>query len=221
MSNVLIVGDTHLPFAHRHYLAFCKRIQKEFKCNKVVHIGDLVDSHSISFHDHDSDGLSPADEMKLVDKMLKDWFKAFPKLKLCLGNHDRLVDRKAKHVGLPSRVFKPFRENWNLPKGWEDDFEHEIDGVLYMHGTGYSGKIPHLNAAVNNRQNTVIGHCHSIAGYEWTASSKDAIFGMSVGCGIDKKSYAFGYGRHFPKKQILACGVIKNGEYPLVIKMRL
>ena len=115
MRTILVIGDTHLPFEHRHYLEFCKETQKKFKCNSVVHIGDLVDNHAISYHEHDPNGMSPKEEMDLAKKHLVKWFKAFPEVKICKGNHDRMVDRKGRTVGLPDEVFKPFRDIWELP----------------------------------------------------------------------------------------------------------
>jgi len=222
MQNVLVVADTHIPFVHRNYLDFVKQTEKKFQCKTVVHIGDLVDNHSISYFDHDPNGWSPHTEMEEADKILAQWFKAFPKVKLCRGNHDCLVDRKGRTNGLPKRAFKPFRDIWGLPKTWEDEFEFEVDGVLYSHGTGFSGKYAHMTAAIAHRQNSVIGHSHSGAGVEWTASSKDIIFGMNVGCGIDRKSYAFGYGRDIPRKPILGCGVVfGNGKNAQFIPMEL
>jgi len=208
IGRILVIGDTHEPFCHRDYLGFCVRIRDHFKCSTVIHIGDLVDNHASSYHEHDPDGRSPLDEMALADKKLKEWFKAFPKVKMCLGNHDRMVDRKSKTVGLPSRCFKPFREIWNLPKGWETEFEYEIEGVRYIHGTGYSGENAHVKAALRNRISTVIGHIHTVGAVQYMASSRDVIFGMAVGCGIDRKSYAFSYGRDFMNKPILGCGVV-------------
>ena len=221
-DHVLVIADTHIPFEHRDYLEFIKGVQNKFKCGTVVHIGDLVDNHSISYHEHDPNGWSPKDEMEQTDKILKVWFKAFPKLYICRGNHDCLPDRKGKTVGLPKRCFKSFRDMWHLPSKWIDDFEFEIDGVKYEHGTGYSGKYAHVNAAFDNRQSTVIGHGHSVAGVEWSANSRDVIFGMNVGCGIDRKSYAFGYGKGFRRKPILGCGLVTdNGRYAQFIKMEL
>ena len=221
-ENVLVIGDSHLPFHHKDYLAFCKQIQKRCKCQTVVHIGDLVDNHAISYHEHDPDGFSPNDEMKEVDKHLVKWFKAFPKLKLCRGNHDGLVDRKAKTVGLPSRCFREYRNIWNFPVGWEDDFEFEIDGVLYKHGTGMSGKYAHVNAAERARQSTVIGHTHATLGVEYLVSSKDCIFGVNCGCGIDRKKYAFKYGRDFTRKPVLGCAIVTDkGRFCQVFPMDL
>jgi len=222
MNNVLIISDTHMPFVRSDYLEFCVKTRNKFKCDIIVHIGDLVDNHAISYHEHDPDGWSPAAEMAKVDEHLQSWFKEFPKVHLVRGNHDILVDRKSKTIGLPNRCFKPFREIWNLPEGWVDAFEFEIDNVRYIHGTGYSGKYGHVQAAYNNRQSIVMGHSHSSCGIEYAANSKDIIYGMNVGCGIDRKKYAFNYGRDFKRKPIVACGVIlDNGKYPIIVPMNL
>src|SRR3990167_4579601 len=106
IKNVLVIADTHIPFEKKGYLDFCRRIHKAYKCVRIIHIGDLVDNNAISYHEQDPDGWSPEDEMKESDKHLEEWFKAFPQVSLCLGNHDRLPDRKGKTVGLPRRCFK-------------------------------------------------------------------------------------------------------------------
>ena len=221
-ENVLIIADTHLPFEHENYLDFCKEIQVRCKCGVVVHIGDLVDNHSISYHEHDPDGWSPEEEMVQADLHLKPWFKAFPEVKLCRGNHDALVDRKGKTVGLPKRCFREYREIWSLPRGWRDGFEFTIRGVLYKHGTGFSGKYAHVMAAERSRMATVIGHTHSSGGVEYLASSKDCIFGMNVGSGLDRKKYAFAYGKDFPRKPILGCGITTdNGKFAQFFPMQI
>lgn len=209
--SVLVIADTHLPFEKKGYLEFCLDIKQRCKCGTIVHIGDLVDNASLSFHhDVDPNGKSPKEEIDEARKSLKNWFKAFPEVFLCLGNHDRRVDLKGKHVGLPECVFRPFRDIWGLPKGWKDAFNHEIDGVRYQHGTGYSGDSAHLKAAYNNRQPTVIGHTHSNAGIGYLANEKDCIFAMNVGSGIDRHKLAFEYGRDHAKKPIISCGVVTD-----------
>jgi predicted phosphodiesterase len=223
--NVLVISDLHLPFEHKYALEFCQRIQKEFNCEEeVVCIGDLVDNHSISYHEHDPDGWSPEDEMEQVDRKLQKWFNAFPKVKLCRGNHDTMVDRKGKTVGLPKRCFAQFRDIWGLPKGWVDDWEFEIGGVKYLHGTGYSGKNGHIQAIYDHRSSVVIGHLHSVAGVEYSANTKDSVFGLCVGCLVDRKAYAFDYGRDFKRKPILGAGVVsytKRGTIATFVPMEL
>lgn len=213
-GNILVIGDTHLPYEHKDYLDFCLTIKRLVKCKKVVHIGDLVDNHSISYHEHDPDGHSPADEMKKADKHLESWFKAFKKLFLCRGNHDCLVDRKGKTAGLPKRAFKSFREIWNLPSGWRDSFEWNIDGVRFTHGIGYSGKFAHVSLAYDTRGSAVMGHTHSAGGVQYIQTGNGSTFGMNCGCGIDRHSYAMAYGKDFRFKPILGCGVVTdNGRF--------
>ena len=217
--STFVIGDTHLPFEHKRYLQFCISINKKYKCKNIVHIGDLVDNHSISYYEHDVNGWSPAKEMEIADEHLQEWFKAFPRVKLCRGNHDNLVDRKAKTVGLPKRCFQSYREIWKLPKGWEDGFEFEIDGVIYKHGTGYSGKYGHVQAAIDSRQSTVIGHLHSSAGIEYMCNSKQIMFGMNCGSGINRKKYAFAYGKDSRRKPVISCGVVFDSKNAQVIPM--
>lgn len=210
-----------MPFEHPKYLDFLLDIQDRVKCGTVVCCGDLVDNAAMSFH-HDSDpnGRSPADEIKEAREHLKPYLHAFPNVLIVLGNHDHRPSLKARHVGLPDDLFKPFREIWQLPKGWRDAYSWEIDGVKYMHGTGYSGDLAHMKAAQYNRQSTVIGHIHHICTMGYTASEKDCIFGMAVGCGIDRNKYAFAYEKCFPKKPLLGCGVVTDkGKYAQVFKM--
>ena len=221
-GSVLVVGDIHMPFEEPGYLDFCRGIYTRCKCTKVILIGDMVDNHAISYHEHDPDGWSPADEMKEVDKHLKPWFKAFPEVFLTRGRHDALVDRKGKTVGLPRRCFKSYRDIWNLPKSWVDGFSFEFDGVRYQHGDGYSGDLAHIKAAYNNRQSTVIGHIHHLAATAYIANEKDCVLAMAVGCGIHKRSYAFAYGKDFKKKPIVSAGVVTDkGKYCQVFKMDL
>jgi hypothetical protein len=93
--------------------------------------------------------------------------------------------------------------------------------VLYEHGTGSSGVYAHKARALNNMQSTVIGHHHSNFGVEYIASNDKLIFGMGVGCGVDRKSYAMAYGKHSPRKPILGCGVVMGGLYAVTVPMVL
>lgn len=182
----------------------------------------MVDFHAISFHEHNPNGLSALDEMNEVDKHLKKWKECFPQMFICRGNHDRLPTRKATFNGMPDRVMKSFREIWNFPIGWQDDFTWEFYGVRFMHGTGFSGQNAHIKAAEANRQSTVIGHVHSVGAVNYLTSERDRIFAMNVGSGIDRKSYAFNYGRDLPKKPFLGCGVVTDkGQFAQVFPMLL
>jgi hypothetical protein len=116
---------------------------------------------------------------------------------------------------------KSHKEILNAPEGWEWDFTHIVQDVIYTHGTGLSGDQAAINAARENRQSTVIGHLHSISNVKFMASYKDLIFGMTVGCGIDDSQYAFSYGKNNPRKSVISCGVVLQGKEPIIVPMVL
>ena len=222
MSNVLVIGDIHIPFNHRKYLSFCKKVQEDFACNTVVQIGDMVDNHAISYHDHNPDGFSSGDEYKRAMNELAKWYKAFPVVKVTVGNHDLLPQRKAVTHGLASVYMRNLSELWQSPPGWVWDTRFEIDNVIYTHGSGMSGKCAHINRAKENMQSTVIGHIHTHAGVGYIASDSKLIFGMNVGCGISISSYTFAYQKDFAIRPILGCGVVlNNGASAQFVPMKL
>jgi len=61
---ILVISDTHCPYHHPDLIAFLKAIKKKYKPDRVIHIGDEVDSHAISFHDSDPDLYSAGHEHK-------------------------------------------------------------------------------------------------------------------------------------------------------------
>ena len=221
-KNTLIIADTHEPFSHKYYLDFCLETKKRYKCNQVFHIGDLVDNHALSYFDKDPDGLSSGDEYRKTRLKLEKWYKAFPKVKLCKGNHDKLLERKALTHGISKHFVKDFRTVWGLPDDWEyEDYYYHL-GIKIFHGTGFSGKFPHVQAMMANRMRVVIGHLHAVAGVEFSASDIDCVYGLAVGSGIDRKAFAFGYGKDLRYKPIVSCGVIlDDGEDPFVVRMKL
>lgn len=218
-NNVLVIGDPHEPFTKEGYLEFCRKIQQEYDCGTVVHIGDAVDNHAISYHEKDPEGMSAGDEFNLALERMKRWYHTFPNVKVCIGNHDALPFRKAFSAGLPKTWLKTYQELLQSPPTWEWDFVHQVNGVIYQHGTGLSGEMAAINAARENRQSTVIGHLHTVMNTRFLASYKDLIFGVTVGCGIDHEKYAFAYGKQNTRKPVVACAVILDGKLPINIPM--
>ena len=210
MSRVLCIGDLHEPVCRKGYLQFCKRIYKKYKCNKVVFMGDVTDSHAISFHAHHPECPGPMDEYKLTYKAIQKWYKAFPNAKVCIGNHDERIVRLAETVDIPAKFLRDYSDMWDTP-GWDWDYDHTIDDVYYFHGTGNGGKYPASNVVGKLLRSVVMGHIHQAAGVKWFVNDKERIFGMDIGCGIDDRKFQFAYGKHIKQRSVLACGVVING----------
>ena len=205
-NRVLVIGDLHEPFCLDGYLKFCKDTYSKYNCNKVVFIGDLLDNHYSSYHETDADGLGGGDELELAINKVKKWYKAFPKADVMLGNHDLIISRKAQTGSIPKKWIKDYKDVLEVPN-WEFLEDIEIDGVLYNHGIGAKAHI----RVVRNMQSVVQGHHHTECYTHWKVGNSAKVFGMQVGCGIDKSAYAMAYGRWFPKP-VIACGIVINGE---------
>lgn len=221
-GNLLIIGDTHIPFEKKGYLDFVSRIQEKYNCETVYHVGDIVDNHAISFHDTDPNGLSGEDEAAKAQKILDKWYARFPEMSVCIGNHGALPQRRAYSQGIPDRFVKTIMDVYNAPEGWNYEYDYWVnDSIKITHGTGFSGKYPHANAAASNMCNVIMGHTHSVAGVHTIATERDLIWGMAVGCGIERHSYAFKYARDMARKPVISCGVVLGGETPIIEYMPL
>jgi len=215
-NRILVIGDLHEPFCLDGYLEFCKDTYKRYNCNKVVFIGDVIDAHYSSYHETDADGLGGKDELELAINKIARWYKAFPKADVTLGNHDRLIIRKAQTSNIPSKWIREFKDVLETPN-WNFVTEVWYDGVRYVHGDK-SGK-PHM-AARRDMVSTVSGHFHTDFGVNWYFGKTRAIFSMAVGCGVDSKSYAMAY-MQGGKKEAIGCGVVVGGHTAFNVKMEL
>ena len=217
-----IIGDTHIPYCLEGYLEFCKATFEREGVTKVIHIGDLIDNHALSFHDSEPGLKGAHGEHMDAKKQLLPWFEAFPTLTIITGNHDLIPARQLTKLGMSPEIYlRPMKQVYEFPNLWEEVSEIEIDGVLYHHGHTSCGVNGFRNDAKNRMQNTVSGHAHANLGISYTACHHRAVWGMAVGCGIDNSLMAFAYGKHFKNKPIVGCGVVKYGKEPHVFAMNL
>ena len=70
-NSVLIISYTHIPYHVPELMDFLKLLKKKYKPQKIIHIGDEVDKHAMSFHDSDPDLPSAGDELKLSLPVIK------------------------------------------------------------------------------------------------------------------------------------------------------
>lgn len=206
----LVIGDTHLPAEHPGYLSFCQDLMSKYKCEGAIHIGDFLDFHAISMHDTNPDALGPKQEYDAVFVKVPKWYKAFPKLKLCWGNHDQRVARLAATVNIPELFLKSYNELLETPS-WQWAKDYIVDDVYYFHGTGTGGIYPAFTTMQKMLMSVVSGHVHTAAGIWWRANPQRRVFGMNTGCGIDDKHMAFRYGENLKVRSILSACVVLDG----------
>lgn len=216
VDNTLIIGDLHEPFTRDGYLDFCKSIYDKYSCNQVVFIGDIIDLHFSSFHDIDPDGHSAAEELRLAKTNIKKWYSTFPVAKVLLGNHDLIPVRKAFSSGVSKSWIKTVGEVLDTPD-WEYADEFIINDVLYVHGIGRKAD----KRMAQDLVSVVQGHYHSESYIKYAVGRTEVLFSMQIGCGVDDKSYAAAYAKHFNKMHINCGVVLDNGRLPILEYMEL
>jgi len=211
-ESIITVSDLQLPFAHKDYLSFLYEIKKQFylpKKTKVINLGDEADFHTFSNKwVPDPDAMSPSDEHKALLVALRPYWELFPVQDICISNHTIRPLKKAFSAGLPRAFIRDYAEFLCAPKGCKWEQHYVYNNIKFEHGENVSGKNAALNAALQNRMSTVIGHQHCFGGIQYSATSKDIIFGANAGCLIDIEAYAFAYSATFRNKPTLGTVVI-------------
>jgi metallophosphoesterase superfamily enzyme len=204
-NRVLVIADLHIPFEKEGYFEWCVDVYAALGCNKVIIIGDEIDSNSISFHPKNPDLYSPKDELELAKSKLRRWYEKFPDAVVLNGNHTNLIKRKIADAGLPSQVMRPLNEILEVPN-WKYYDEYIHNGILYIHGTGLTSNSVEKKVMYSQLP-VVMGHLHSVSRIQYYTAN---LFSMVVGCGCDSDALAFEYSKTNPKPSIVACGVIAD-----------
>lgn len=203
--RILVVGDIHAPFCLDGYLEFCKDVYAKYNLNQVIFIGDILDNHYASYHETDPNGMSGGTELDYAIAQVTKWADAFPIADVIIGNHDRIIMRKAFSSSVPMEWIRSYNEVLGTDWDWSERVVY--DNVQYVHGEGGTAR----TKAKNDMMSTVSGHIHTQAYCEWLVGRNFRVFGMQVGCGIDADSYGAAYARHF-KRQAIGCGVVLGGH---------
>ena len=212
--RILVVGDLHCPFDLDSYLQHCIDTYNKYNCNQVIYIGDIIDNHYSSYHETDPDGLGGGEELDKAIERVRRWRDVFPVADVLIGNHDRLIMRKAFSSAIPKRWVKSYNEVLGTDWNWCESIVY--DDVLYEHGEGGQAK----SKMKNNMMSSVCGHTHTEAYVIWGVGKKYKTFAMQTGCGVDADSYSCAYAKNF-KRQAIGCGVVIGGHTAINVMMDL
>lgn len=213
---VLIVPDLQIPFHHRDSFTFLANVKEEYQPTKVVCIGDSLDCHALSRWVANPDGYSAGHEHGLAIKYLEEFYDIFPEGVEVASNHNIRAWKRAFEAGIPSAFIKSYAEAVKAPDSWKFVDSVTIDDVIYEHGDSYQGEYAAKTAAKTNMHSTVIGHHHTNGSIHYVANNEKLIWGMNVGCLIDKNAYAFEYAKKYKSKPTLSCGIVYKGVPKLI-----
>lgn len=223
-TRILNFGDTHAPYVHPDAIAFLSSVSDRYLPTMVIHNGDEVDNHALSFHDSDPNLDSAGMELEKARVWVRELEELFPIMRLLESNHGSLAYRKAKAHGIPAAYIKSYREvlfDGNGGEGWSWHSRVRIENewcrdMQFQHIGG--GDLMQL-AAMENACLSV-GHMHTKFGIGYAASQVDTYWSMYTGWLGDIEGMAFAYGKDMPKKPVLGCSMIIEG-IPQLIPMRV
>lgn len=218
----LAISDAQIPFHAHGALDFCLYLKRHYKIpdENVLNVGDELDQFHGGMYPKGADyEMTPNQELKAAKEILKEWYAAFPKMKLAISNHGLRWVRKASHAEIPSQLIRDYRQIIEAPEGWQWQEEWIIPTkhpFRMIHGMGYSGRNGARNAAIDAGMSTLIGHLHSYAGIDYITTQRLLIWAFNCGCLIDIEAFVYAYGKYNRQKPCLGAGVIfGEGSTPI------
>lgn len=220
-ARILCISDTHVPYHHPDTWDFLDAVRKKYKPTRVVHLGDEVDLHAISDHSHDPDLDSPGTELQQTRREIQPLFDLFPQVDVLESNHGSRVYRAAVKFGLSREYFRTYSEILDAPPGWvwHDSLLLRLpDGnnVVFYHGISKD-----ITKVVKERGLCVVqGHFHTEFRVAYVGTPMRLLWGMAVGCSIDKHALAFAYDKLTLSRPVVGHGIILDG-HPQLLPMVL
>ena len=219
-KRVLFISDTHIPYSVGGYLHFLQDIKDKWKPDLVIHGGDEVDYHAISFHKSHAELYSAGHELdKAIGELQEGLHKLFPKMYLMESNHGSLVYRRLKFEGVPIRVLKPLHELYETPLWeWHEKILLETDTgkVLVSHGrSAIAGAWAKMAG-----YSTVEFHFHTKFHITYFQAEDRRRYSMHCGCLADRDSLAMAYAKPNMAEFINGTGAIDERGQPFLIPYR-
>ena len=109
-KRVLCISDLHAPYNHPDSVDFIKGVNKAFKPDCVVNMGDELDYSASSYHESSTELFNPAKELEEGKKVIKQVEKIFTRGMSLDSNHGSMGVRTANTAGLAQALRKPKNE---------------------------------------------------------------------------------------------------------------
>jgi predicted phosphodiesterase len=209
--RVLFISDLHIPYHHPDTFKFLQYLKDKHKPTRVICLGDELDKHALSYHDHDPDLPSAGDELRKAQDFIKQLFEMFPKMDIIESNHGSLVWRKAKTHGIPRHYIKGYNDVLGVDDGWRWCFDLTISlpngNLCYVHH-GKTNNVLQLSQQMG--MCAVQGHYHETFKIDYWGNPTGLYWGMQCGCLVDDNSLALSYNNVNIKRPIIGTGLIIN-----------
>lgn len=208
-SRILLISDMHIPYHHKDTIKFLQHLKDKYNPTRVICLGDELDKHALSFHDHDPDLPSAGDELKLALPVIAKLKEMFPVMDILESNHGSLAYRKAHAHGIPRHYLKTYNDVLGVDDKWKWHYDLTIElpngNKCYFHH-GKSANVSKTSQTMS--MCAVQGHYHETFKVEYWGNPNGLYWGLQSGCLIDDKAYAFNYNNCNLKRPIIGTAMI-------------
>ena len=215
-SRILVFSDLHAPYQHHDAIDFLRATVRDFKPDKVVCTGDLIDGYFASAYTKDpGHGDTAGKEISKVRDTVAELAEFIPKLVITLGNHDKRIERQIMRAGLPMKVAKPLHKLFKIPAGWKvKDLQYSLTvrhprkRIEFFHHRQANS----LTVAAKSGCNVVQGHQHSKCNIQYQSNGKQVIWGVQAPTLISNTGCPFSYSKLSDINPVRGCVLIMNGN---------
>lgn len=217
---ILAYSCLHLPFQDKRAFDFLADINRDYKPDRVISLGDDADHYTLSRYPKDPSALSLKEEIKKLTKETKTLGLIFPKMDIMLSNHLERLYSKATVGGIPREFIKPYKEIIGAPSEWRwykslsITVDKTREKIYFVHDPGPSA----LNLAKSIAMNVVAGHLHSSMGLQYFANPLKEMFAAQVGCLISDQGVPFEYNKRNVYRPLKGALIIIDG-IPNIIRL--
>jgi len=218
-DRVLIYGDLHAPYQDKGALDFLADINREYKPDRVIDVGDTLDQHPLSRFPKDPSANTVIKEFNKAKKVIKKLGKIFPRVDIMKSNHCERLYMRATHAGIPREYILPYKEVIGAPEGWRwhEDLTITINATRKQIFFAHTKAGSTLNIAKAYGSHVAFGHKHNLFGVQYFTVPSGEYFAIDVGSLISDKGYPFQYNKGSAYRPTRGCFMIVEGQ-PIPIK---
>jgi len=205
-TKTMVISDIHVPFEDKKALDVVYKFAKDYKPDRLVINGDLVDFYGLSFFDKNTARRhSVQDEIDLAGNVLNKLRDAVgPKTEMVYleGNHENrlqrylwknpeleglrdlrlpnllgLKDKGVQFVGVTSDYWKDTTGSIKVGDAIITHGDNRLNGTSTSRYSGYSAR----NSLATLQSSIFMGHVHRL-GIVYQSNGSDTLVGVEGGC---------------------------------------
>ena len=199
-NRILVYSCLHFPFHDKRVFDFLNELEREYRFDRVIDLGDTVDQYSFSRYTKSPAALSASEEIKRAKKCIATLGSIFPRVDVMSSNHcfddkTEILTKNKGFIKFSELSYEDFVGTYN-----KESKEIEYQKPSYIHNEDYDGDMIHINSF---SRDLLITPEHRLFVSKGTTKNYKMVYAKDL---ISKKSY-----RVYQKDS----GINTNEEYDI------